>query len=171
MHRAIPMVSKDCYFGYPFGFVKGGNLVIGKGTSFADDCVVASWKGKENASIDDAQISIGENCSFNRFNHITAINKVQIGNGVMTGMYVVITDNSHGILSLDMAEIPVKKRPLVSKGPIIIGNNVWLGDKVAVMPNVKIGNNVIVGANSVVTHDLPDNCMAAGAPAKIIKRL
>jgi acetyltransferase-like isoleucine patch superfamily enzyme len=60
---------------------------------------------------------------------------------------------------------------LKSKGEVIIGNNVWLGDKVAVLGGVHIGNNVIVAANAVVTKDLPDNCMAAGVPAQIIKKL
>ena len=49
-----------------------------------------------------------------------------------------------------------------------IGNNVILFAGCKVLGNIKIGNNVIVGANSVVTHDVPDNCVVAGTPAKII---
>lgn len=56
-----------------------------------------------------------------------------------------------------------------SKGAIVIGNNVWLGDKVTVLSGVRIGNNVTVAANSVVTKDVPDNCIVAGIPARIIK--
>ena len=51
----------------------------------------------------------------------------------------------------------------------IIGDNVTLGANVCVIGNVKIGNNVQVGAGSVVVKDLPDNCVAAGNPAKPIK--
>ena len=50
-----------------------------------------------------------------------------------------------------------------------IGNNVSLGANVNIMGNVTIGNNVIVGAGSVVVKDVPDNCIVAGNPAKIIK--
>ena len=54
---------------------------------------------------------------------------------------------------------------------MVIGNNVWLGDKVTVLPGVKIGDNVIVGANSVVSKDIPDGVIAAGVPAKVIKKI
>ena len=53
-------------------------------------------------------------------------------------------------------------------GRIDIGNDVFIGAEVIVLPNVKIGNNVIVGAGSVVTHDIPDNSVAVGNPARII---
>lgn len=51
----------------------------------------------------------------------------------------------------------------------IIGNNVLLGAGAKILGPVKIGNNVVVGANAVVTKDIPDNCLAVGVPAKIIK--
>lgn len=55
------------------------------------------------------------------------------------------------------------------KGRPIIGNNVQLGAGVIVIGNVHIGNNVTIGAGSVVVKDIPDNCVAAGNPAKVIK--
>ena len=53
----------------------------------------------------------------------------------------------------------------------IIGNNVTLGAHVIVIGDVRIGNNVIIGAGSVVVKDIPDNCVAVGNPARIIKQL
>ena len=53
----------------------------------------------------------------------------------------------------------------------VIGDNCTLGAKSTIIGGVTIGNNVVVGANAVVTHDVPDNCVVAGVPAKIIKRL
>ncbi len=53
----------------------------------------------------------------------------------------------------------------------IIGDNVNLGVNVTIIGNVSIGNNVIVGAGSVVVKDVPDNCIVAGNPAKIIRYL
>ena len=50
-----------------------------------------------------------------------------------------------------------------------IGNNVIIGAGAKIMGDVKIGNNVTIGANAVVTHDVPDNCVVGGVPAKIIK--
>lgn len=52
--------------------------------------------------------------------------------------------------------------------PVTIGNNVFIGADSDVLPGVTIGNNVIVGANSTITHDIPDNVVVAGNPAKIL---
>ena len=53
--------------------------------------------------------------------------------------------------------------------PITIGNDVYIGTRSIIMGGVNIGNNVIIGAGSIVTHDIPDNSVAVGVPAKVIK--
>lgn len=53
-------------------------------------------------------------------------------------------------------------------GRVTIGNNVFIGAESVVLPGVTIGNNVVVGANSTVTHDIPDNSVAVGSPARVI---
>ena len=53
---------------------------------------------------------------------------------------------------------------------VIIGDNCYIGVDAKIFGEVRIGNNVVIGANSVVTKDIPDNCVASGIPAKIIKR-
>ena len=53
--------------------------------------------------------------------------------------------------------------------PVIIGDNVWIGYRAMILKGVTIGNNSIVAANSVVTKDVPPNCIVAGNPAKIIR--
>ncbi len=85
----------------------------------------------------------------------------------------MIIDHNHGSYSgcqLDPRKEPPYKRALFSQGPIVIGKNCWLGDNVCVLGGVRIGDGVVVGANSVVTTDLPDGVLAAGSPAKIIKK-
>lgn len=57
---------------------------------------------------------------------------------------------------------------MYGKGSPVIGNNVLLFAGAKVIGDVKIGNNVVVGANAVVTHDVPDNAVVVGIPAKII---
>lgn len=54
---------------------------------------------------------------------------------------------------------------------IRIGDNVWVGAGVIVLPGCRIGNNSVIAAGSVVCSDIPDNCMAAGVPAKVKKHL
>lgn len=53
-------------------------------------------------------------------------------------------------------------------GRVTIGNNVFIGAESVVLPGVTIGNNVIIGANSTVTHNIPDNMVYAGTPARLI---
>lgn len=56
-------------------------------------------------------------------------------------------------------------------GRVTIGNNVFIGAESVVLPGVTIGNNVVIGANSTVTHNIPDNAVAVGAPARVISTL
>lgn len=53
--------------------------------------------------------------------------------------------------------------------PIVVGDNVYIGNNVIILPGVTIGNNVIVGAGAIVSKDIPDNSVAVGVPAKVIK--
>lgn len=64
-----------------------------------------------------------------------------------------------------------KSRPGMSGKSIFIGDNVYIGTGCTILGPVRIGNNVIIGAGSVITHNIPSNCVVAGVPAKIIKRL
>ena len=115
------------------------------------------------------QIIIGNDCNFGEFCQITAINRISIGNGLLTGRFVYIGDNAHGGLSSEEKDIPPIKRKLQSKGEIVIGNNVWIGDKVTILGGVTIGDNVIIGAGSIVTHNIPSDCVAVGIPVKVVR--
>lgn len=53
--------------------------------------------------------------------------------------------------------------------PIVVGDNVYFGNNVIVLPGVTIGNNVVIGAGAVVTRDIPENSVAVGVPARVIK--
>lgn len=53
--------------------------------------------------------------------------------------------------------------------PICIGNDVYIGNNVLILPGVTIGNNVVIGAGAIVSKDIPDNSLAVGVPAKVIK--
>lgn len=145
------------------------NICIGADTTIERHCIFGCWKHYKQ-QIFSPSIKIGNGCNIGEYNYISSINSVFIGNGVLTGRYVMITDNTHGRVVLEESSIPPIQRHLQSKGEVMIGNNVWLGDKVIVLPGVKIGDNVIVAANAAVTKDVPSNCLVAGVPAKIIKK-
>ena len=97
------------------------------------------------------------------------INRIEIGNHVMIGSYVLITDHSRG--ELERTNVPVAKRQLLTKGSVIIEDNVWIGEHACIMPGVTIGEGSIIGANAVVTHDVPPYSVAVGVPAKVVKQL
>ena len=99
------------------------------------------------------------------------MNKIIIGNNVLTGKKVLITDNAHGASDRFTIDTPPMSRPLYSKGPVIIEDNVWIGEKASIMPGVHIHKGCIIAANAVVTKDIPPHCIVAGVPAKIVKQL
>ena len=161
---------------YPCSLQGGGAklITIGKNSCIHHHTILGCWsryKAKSGELYFEPKLIIGSNCNIGEYSQVTAINKLTIGDGLLTGRYVYIGDNAHGGLSLEEAVIPPAERDLKSKGPITIGNNVWIGDKVTILPGGTIGDNVIIGANSVVTHDIPSNSMAAGAPAKVVKMI
>lgn len=143
---------------------------IGNMTDIHEGATLTAWDNINGVQF-SPKISIGNNCNIGAYSHITACNKIVIGDNLLTGLNVTITDNQHGEFIEEQLSMPPINRPLLSKGPVIIGSNVWIGSNACIMPNVKIGNGVVVGANSVVTKDIPDNCMVAGCPAKIIKKI
>lgn len=166
-------VGEKCHFGYPLHLEGGGSqrIRIGAKTGIGSHSVLGSWERYGKDEQYEPEIIIGNDCNIGEFCHITAINKITIGDGLLTGRFVYIGDNAHGGLSWEEADIPPAKRHLTSKGEIMIGRNVWIGDKVTVLGGVSIGDNVIVAANTVVTKDIPSNCVVAGVPAKVIKEL
>lgn len=140
----------------------GENVLIGY-----DSRITAFTKGKNAATA--ALIDIGDNCMLGHDIHITAFEGISIGESVLTGKEVLISDNSHGIPGdSEVLKMHPNKRPLYSKGPIKIGDFVWIGERACILGNVTIGDGAIIGANSVVTHDVPAGSIAVGCPAKII---
>lgn len=146
-------------------------IEIGNGCKIGKHVQLTAWD-EHNGVYFNPSIKIGNNCQFGGYNHITAINSIVIGEGVLTGKFVTITDNSHGKPGdnndCDLSPIV---RTVYSKGPVLIGDNVWIGDKATVLPNVKIGKGSIIGANSVVTKDIPPYSVVGGNPAKIIRTI
>jgi len=166
-------VGEKCFFCYPLRLQGGGShrIRIGNRTSIQAYSILGCWERYGKDEHYEPEIIIGNDCSIGEFCHITAINKITIGDGLLTGRFVYIGDNAHGGLSWEEADTPPAKRHLISKGEIMIGRNVWIGDKVTILGGVTIGDNVIIGASSIVTHDVPSDRMVAGMPAKLIKNL
>lgn len=112
------------------------------------------------------ELTIGDGTYVGRFGTIACINRVAIGRNVLISDRVYIGDSLHGF---ERRDLPIKDQYMVSRGPVEIGDGTWIGIGVSILPNVKIGLNCVVGAGSVVTRDIPDYCVAAGVPARVIK--
>ena len=123
-------------------------------------------------NVKEKTLFIGKNCQINDNCHFVATEKVTIGDNFLCASKVFISDTSHGdYIDNDNSNplIAPEKRPLITK-PVLIGNNVWIGENVVVLPGVRIGDGCIIGANSVVTKDIPDNSIAVGNPAHVVKQ-
>lgn len=163
-------------FGYGNQIEKLRSLIGAKNISIGNNCYIGinaqlTAFDKFHGLNFTPKIVIGDNVSLGDSIHITSINSITIGDGVLTGRRVTITDHSHGRIELSEMNVPPNDRTLFSKGPVHIGNNVWIGDKASILAGVTIGEGCIVGANSVVTKSIPSFCVVAGVPARIIKRI
>ena len=112
------------------------------------------------------RLAIGSGSRIGRFNHIYATQRVVLGANVLTANNVYISDNLHGYQDPD---VPILQQPIRQNGTVEIGDGSWLGHN-AVVLGAHIGKQCVIGANAVVTHDIPDHCVAVGAPAVIIRR-
>lgn len=129
---------------------------------------VTEYQGEKFSPI----VKLGDRVDFSNGVHISAINKITIGNDVLFGSHVFVSDHNHGGYSGEAhtsPAIPPVARPLISGGEVIIEDNVWFGDNVNIVGPVKIGYGAIIAANSVVRKDVPPRAIVAGAPARVIK--
>ena len=108
-------------------------------------------------------IHIGDNFLTNYNVMILDMASVTIGNNVWIGPNVGIFAVAHPMEAAGRRDI------LGIAKPITIGDDVWIGGNATVLMGVTIGKNAIIGAGSVVTHDVPENAVVAGNPARVIK--
>lgn len=122
--------------------------------------------GPEQSSANDPTIVIGEGCSIGAHNGIVALEGIAIGARVYTGPRVYITDVNHGYERLDE---PIGHQ-LQAARAVSIGDHSWIGTNSVILPGTSLGAHVVVAAGSVVSGQVPDRCVVAGAPAQIIRR-
>ncbi len=140
---------------------------IGAGTLFGPQITLSAGMVPGQEMVTDPVIVIGDRCLFGKGSGIVGHLEIRIGDDVWTGHHVYVTDQNHGYERLDL---PISQQ-FMEERPVSIGDGSWLGHGTVVLPGARIGRHVVVGANSVVTGELPDNCVAAGVPARVIKRL
>lgn len=135
---------------------------IGKGAFIHDQ----TWLGAYPVDGNNPELRFEEGVCVGHFNHFSCSLRIVLEKNVLTADKVFITDNTHAFEDI---RIPVIHQPIRLLKPVIIGEGAWIGENVSII-GCSVGKNSIIGANSVVTKDVPDYCIAAGNPARIIKR-
>ena len=99
---------------------------------------------------------------------IAAQESVTIGDHTMFANGCFVGDAEH---RYDDPELPITWQGFKPRGPVTIGANCWFGVNCAVSGGVSIGERCVIGANSVVTHDVEPGTIAAGVPARPIRKI
>ncbi|MEM8620629.1 MAG: acyltransferase [Actinomycetota bacterium] len=140
---------------------------IGTRTVFGPNITLSAGMLPGQTMVTDVVVRVGDRCLIGKGSSIVGHLEIVIGDDVWTGHHVYITDQNHGY---DDLHRPISQQ-LMPERPVRIGDGSWLGHGTVVLPGAQIGRHVVVGANSVVTGDLPDFSVAAGAPARVIRSL
>lgn len=174
-YRVIKRLFWYCYFKLTLGHfewtsriysplrISGGqNILISHNVTIQTNAWLAAvpLTGKES------NLRILEGTSIGDFSHIYATQNILIESNVLIANFVYISDNIHGFEDINQ---PIIRQAIVQKKHVVIGTGTWIGEHVSVI-GASVGKHCVIGANSVVTKDIPDYCVAVGAPAKIIKR-
>ena len=139
---------------------------IGRNTMVGPHVTLSVGMGHDQIPVTDPVLVIGDRCLINKGTAIVAHFAIEIGDDVFTGHNCYITDQNHGYEDLTL---PIGAQTMPER-PVRIGSGSWLGHGVVVLPGVTIGEHVTVAAGSVVTRDVPDRCIVAGSPARIVRR-
>ena len=133
----------------------GDNCYIGEGCSF--------WMEGFNI-----RINIGANTTFTQLCHFNAQEKnsvIHVGKGCMFSNHIIVrTSDAHPIYDI------ISSKRINTALPVLIGDNVWIAPDTKIMKGANIGNGCIIGSNTMVNKEIPNNCLAVGMPAKVVKR-
>ena len=118
----------------------------------------------------DPAIVIEDNCAIGTDSIISAKNCIHIEHDVLIAQSVLIVDHNHAYEDIN---VPIVKQGITEGGRIRIGQGSWIAHGAAILcpkGELTIGRNCIVAANSVVTRSIPDYCLVAGLPARIMRQ-
>lgn len=133
------------------------DIRIGKGCRLGRDIEL----GTEG----EGRIRLGEEVRINRGCTLVSYAGITVGDFTIIGEYVSIRDANHGMGT----DEPMRYQEHTAS-PICIGRDVWIGRGCCILPGTTIGEGSVIGANSVVTSDIPPYSIAAGSPARVVKK-
>jgi acetyltransferase-like isoleucine patch superfamily enzyme len=153
--------------GFPPSVIFGeGRISIGARTSIGPLASLSAGMPMHADVRGDPIITIGDRCTLGKGIGIVGHERIEIGDDIWTGHYVYITDQNHGYEDLSL---PIGTQ-MWQNAPVSIGSGSWLGHGCVVLPGVQVGEHVVIAAGAVVADDVPDRCVVAGVPARIVRR-
>lgn len=141
------------------------HIEIGSNTMIGQNVTLSAGTIPNQEGMPDCVVKIGDRCLIGQGSGIVGHLLIDIGDDVMTGHLVYITDQNHGF---DDVKLPIRAQ-WGSNRAVRIGPGSWIGHGAVILPGACIGRNVVIGANSVVTGTIPDYSVAVGVPAKVIR--
>ena len=151
---------------FPAGSVFGeGWIEIGDGTLIGAQVTLSAGLVPGQDLGPQSVLRIGDRCVIGRGSHIVAHHSLVIGDDVFTGPYVYITDQNHSYADPD---VPIG-RQMPQNAAVRIGAGSWLGAGAVVLPGACVGRNVVIAAGSVVRGTVPNHCVVAGVPARVVR--
>jgi acetyltransferase-like isoleucine patch superfamily enzyme len=152
---------------FPTGSVYGERWIeVGDKTMIAELVTMCAGMAPGHDLGPDPVLRVGNGCVIGRGSHIVAHHSIEIGDDVFTGPYVYITDQNHQYEDIDT---PIGRQWPVNSA-VRIGAGSWLGTGTVILPGACVGRNVVIAAGSVVRGTMPDNCVVAGVPAKVVRQ-
>lgn len=182
-HKASTSLAKMSRNGYiaPSAILYHSDIQLGENVFIGDRVLIFQAKNGGPVKLDDRVcilrdtiIETGDNgtltlgadayihprCQLNAY-----LAHIEIGQGVLIAANCAFYPHNHGIAPT----LPIRNQPLETKGSIVIGDHAWIGTGVTVLGGVEIGKGAVIGAGSVVTKDVPENAIAFGVPARVVK--
>ena len=162
--KAFGKIGNNSYVYNPFVISHPDKISIGNNVKILDNARISIYD-VENTN--ESVVQIEDECYIGYNLSILALAKIHIGRKVLIASNVLITSQNHGI-NPESTEYYMDQA--LNGKEVYIGEGSWIGEKTCILPGVNIGKKCVIGAGSVVTKDIPDYCISAGNPAKIIKQ-
>ncbi|MCR5079121.1 MAG: sugar O-acetyltransferase [Bacilli bacterium] len=158
----MPIYEYNTTFGDPKGMKRRKEILK---ELFPENGDTAFIEAPFHANWGCTRMKIGKNFYANFNLVLNDDGPITIGDNVMIGPNVTLVTACHPL------HPTIRKGGIQFNEYINIGNSCWIGAGVIIMPSVTIGNNCVIGAGSIVTKDIPDNSLAYGSPAKVVRKI
>jgi acetyltransferase-like isoleucine patch superfamily enzyme len=135
---------------------RGATLRLGRWSWIGHGCKLRVHEGAVSIG---AKTVLGQECTISAFQHVS------IGRECIIADRAMLIDFDHGVVDV---ERPIRLQGIY-KRDVRVGHNCWIGYGACVLRGVTVGDNCVIGTNAVVTGDLPDNAVAAGVPARVVR--